>query len=353
MIGNMPSVSRRLARWSRLASLGATLGIGLAAGSAWSNDSIAELETGGLTLSRTDDIEMRSEDLYVSKDEIRVTYRFFNVSGQDKDAIVAFPMPDLDFSTDLMVGIPRPGEENFLGFSTKVDGKPVPTEVEVKALGSNGADQTAILRRLGVPLYPSEDDKTLAAVPRAEWDELVRLGLVEIQSSYDTKTGKDVEYLRPAWVLKTTYHFKQVFPAGREVTIEHRYQPSTGGSSPPVVVDDDLAKVDRPDYLAEYVKAYCIDPPFIDAVQKIKREAKADSMPLSDHQVSYILKTGANWAGPIKDFRLVIDKGAAANLVSFCGDGVKKISPTQFEIRRTNFTPAADLHILFVERENG
>jgi hypothetical protein len=45
----------------------------------------------------------------------------------------------------------------------------------------------------------------------------------------------------------------------------------------------------------------------------------------------------------------VVDKGAAANLVSFCGEGVRKIGPTRFEVRRKNWRPDRDLRILIVE----
>ncbi|RYE72919.1 MAG: DUF4424 domain-containing protein, partial [Oxalobacteraceae bacterium] len=65
--------------------------------------------------------------------------------------------------------------------------------------------------------------------------------------------------------------------------------------------------------------------------------------------VGYILSSGANWRGPIKDFRLVVDKGKPANLVSFCMDGVRKISPTQFEVRKTDYEPDHDLNILIVQ----
>ena len=37
-------------------------------------------------------------------------------------------------------------------------------------------------------------------------------------------------------------------------------------------------------------------------------------------------------------------------MVSFCGNGVKKISPTAFEMRKINFTPEADLHVLIVKK---
>jgi len=63
--------------------------------------------------------------------------------------------------------------------------------------------------------------------------------------------------------------------------------------------------------------------------------------------LSYVLTTGGNWAGSIGHFRLIIDKGSTDNLVSFCGDGVKKTGPTRFEMEKTDFWPARDLDILF------
>jgi hypothetical protein len=67
--------------------------------------------------------------------------------------------------------------------------------------------------------------------------------------------------------------------------------------------------------------------------------------------IGYVLKSGANWKGPIKDFRMVIDKGKPENLVSFCAEGVKKIAPTQFEVRKTDFEPKDDVapNVLIVE----
>ena len=50
----------------------------------------------------------------------------------------------------------------------------------------------------------------------------------------------------------------------------------------------------------------------------------------------------------IKDFRMVVDKGKADSLVSFCAEGVKKISRTQFEVRKTDFEPVQDVDVLVV-----
>ncbi|MGK9171148.1 DUF4424 domain-containing protein [Inquilinus limosus] len=313
------------------------------AGAARANDSTAELAAGGLVLTKTDDIEMRSEDLYVSAKEIRVTYRFFNRSAQDRTVTVAFPMPDvtLDF-IDGLTAVPHPGTENFLDFSTKADGKPVRTDVEVKAFG-NGVDQTALLRRLGVPLYPDADYDGLTALPRAQRDELIKLGLAAV-NEFDAGKGWE-QHVVPSWTLKTTYHFQQTFPAGREVLIEHRYTPGTGESVGSVIGSSYAAGSTE---YADDLRTYCIDQSFLAAVRRAQAKAGKDGMPFSEQRISYILTTGANWAAPIGDFRLVVDKGEARNLVSFCAEGVKKISPTQFEVRKTNFTPGQDIDVLIL-----
>ena len=45
---------------------------------AFANDSTASLDAGGLKLTFNPDIGMESEDLYLSRDEVRVVYRFRN-----------------------------------------------------------------------------------------------------------------------------------------------------------------------------------------------------------------------------------------------------------------------------------
>jgi hypothetical protein len=324
-------------------SIGLTAALLAPLGGALANDSTAELATGGLVLTKTADIEMRSEDLYVSAKEIRVTYHFFNRSAQDKTVTVAFPMPDitLDF-IDGMTAVPHPGTENFLDFSTKADGKPVATQVEVKAFG-NGVDQTALLQKLGAPLYPADDYVGLDDLPKAKWDEMEKLGLAMV-NEYDAGKGWE-RHLAPSWTLKTTYHFQQTFPAGREVVIEHKYKPATGSGVGTALSYPDPAPDSE---YTQYVSKYCVDTGFLAAIERAKVAAKAEFAPFGDQRISYILKTGANWAAPIKDFRLVVDKGDPSYLVTFCGDGLKKISPTQFEMRKTDFTPTADLDVLIL-----
>jgi hypothetical protein len=198
----------------------------IAAGRANANDSTAELATGGLVLTKDADIEMRSEDLYVSTSEIQVSYRFFNKAAQDKTVTVAFPMPDITIAgPDDIISVPTEDPQNILGFSTMAGGKPVTSRVEQKVL-AKGVDRTEVLRKLGIPLQPQLEatNKALDALPQSQWEELIKLGLAETDE-YDAGKGMQ-KHLEARWTLKTTYYWDQTFPAGKELPIEHRYKPS-------------------------------------------------------------------------------------------------------------------------------
>jgi hypothetical protein len=95
----------------------------------------------------------------------------------------------------------------------------------------------------------------------------------------------------------------QTFPAKAELVIEHRYQPSVGGSARASLGSPDAAK---DDWFRPYKTKYCMDSDFLVAIDKVRKAAKAEfGAPYSEERISYILKTGANWSGAIKDFRLV------------------------------------------------
>src|ERR1700689_1241876 len=121
---------------------------------ALANDSTAELGTGGLDFVQNDNVEMRSEQLFVSTDEIPVTYRFFNKSDQAVTNLVAFPMPDITIpDQDTSISVPTEDPVNLLGFATQSNGQPVAIQVEQKVF-AKGIDRTAMLQGLGIPLAP-------------------------------------------------------------------------------------------------------------------------------------------------------------------------------------------------------
>jgi Domain of unknown function (DUF4424) len=284
-----------------------------------------ELATGGLVFVKNNNIEMLSENLFISADEIRVRYRFLNKSNKNITVHVAFPLPDLKaLRGDDLVDVPTDDRVNFVGFATKVDGRPIHTNVEQK-IYIEGRDQTEALKQLGIPLYPLRPRDVLDNLSTEKTAELTRLGLTE---------GRF-----PLWTLKTTFYWQQQFASGHETIIEHRYKPIVG-----VTAEYDSATIGQDLKNTGERRKYCADADFMAALGKA-------SGGFSQQRIEYVLKTGANWSGPIKEFHLVVDKGAPGNLVTFCGQGVKQIGPTQFEMRKSGFIPRENLAVLILKRE--
>lgn len=314
------------------------------------NDSTAELATGGLVFVKNDAIEMRAEDLYISTAEIRVTYRFFNKTDRDVTVHVAFPLPEIKVeSMDDNISLPTEDPINIFGFATQVNGRPVRTSVEQR-VSAHGVDRTQMLRDLGIPLAPhlASTNEALDRLPRGQWDALVKAGLAEIEE-YDAGKGMQ-QHLAARWTLNTTFYWEQTFPANAETVIEHHYRPSVGATVQ-TSIGSSLAETEG--WLADYTRKYCMDSAFLTAIKRAPRAADNDFPPFSEERIDYILTTGANWSGPIHDFRLVVDKGSPDSLVSFCGEDVKKISPTQFEMRKTDYVPTGDFFVLFLKRLRG
>jgi len=323
------------------AALGTALALVLA-GAAGANDSTAGLATGGLVLTKNADIEMRSEKLYISDKQVRVDYQFLNTSAKDVTVTVAFPMPDITVeSLDDNISVPNPDAANILGFKTLVDGKPVSAQVEQKVI-SKGVDRTALLRSLGVPLSPFSQgtEKVLDKLPKATKDQLVKLDLA---MAYD-EGEPSVSHLQPTWTLKTTYYWTQTFPAGRALAVHHEYTPSVGSSAGTTWGTKDDATSEG--YAARKAK-YCVDDSFLAAARRAV-SSEADASNYQEERIDYILVSGANWKAPIGDFQMTIDKGSTKNLISFCGDGVTKTSPTQFLVHHANFTPTKDVAVLIL-----
>lgn len=313
----------------------------VAARAASANDSSAEKAAGGLVLRQNSDIDMVSEDLFVSTEQVRVRYVFRNRARQPRRVTVAFPMPDRDLSYEMESEVAYPGD-----FHTLVDGRPVRMSVERKAMVGT-VDRTAELVRLRIPVTPPEGERAgviadaIARMPRATQQRLARLGLIDAASLADSS-----HQIIPMWTVKETWHWDQVFPAGRDLRVEHRYRPGVGGTAGVPLAHADWRNGENG---REAQAEYCTDAAFLAALDRMSARAEREqaNYPM-EQRIRYILTTGGNWRSPIGDFRMVVDKGRADNLVSFCAEGVRRISPTQFEVRHRNWRPDRDLAVLIV-----
>jgi hypothetical protein len=312
------------------------------------NDSSAELSVGGLVFKHNADVSMESEELTISAETITVRYKFLNKSANPVTLTVAFPLPDIDLSDADNVAIPTSDPVNFVGFQTKIDGQPVTFDIVQRAfLGDK--DVSEAVRNSGLPLLPlGVQQERIAALPEPVRERMINEGLF-IPAGSDER-GRQL--YTGSWVVKTSIVREQTFPAGRPVLVEHQYRTSVGVSFDTVLRKAVRESKGMERQFQKYRADYCIPDSLLRGIDLIAGSDEANVANLQEHRISYVLKTGANWSGPIKDFRLVIDKGRRDRLTSFCANNVRKISPTAFEVRAKDFTPDRDLKILIVGKRD-
>jgi hypothetical protein len=313
---------------------------------ALANDSAAELSIGGLVFTRSADVAMESEDLTITPDTVTVKYQFRNQSAAPVTLTVAFPLPDIDLSEADNYAFPAGDPNNIVGFETKVDGKVVPLTLNQRAMLGD-KDISATLRTAGVPLLPiGPDQKRLSEVSASTRQKLIDEGLLA-QSGTDER-GRPL--YGATWTVKMSFVRQQTFPPNRALAVEHRYRTSVGASFDTVLRKGLRQNSAMNQEVDRYRKQYCVTEPFLAGLDKMGASAEANTGKVREWRISYVLKTGANWAGPIKSFRLVVDKGKAERLVSFCAPNIKVLTPTQTESTATDFTPDKDLRILIIGR---
>ena len=325
------------------------VGLLLAMGSpALANDTSAVLTTGGLEFITNEDIVMESEELFISKEQIRVVYQFRNTGETDQNILVAFPMPDIVPNFFSPVAFPMGPDDNLFEFETTLNGVPIEAELHEYAYAF-GVDRTKLLKQLGLPLVPISTTASEAtdALDDETTARLLHLGMVT-PDEFDAGQGWE-KHFWPAWTYKATYTWEGDFPAGETVEVVHTYKPSVGGTAGVSFLGEPYENYDP---ATEYKTKYCTDESFLKAVRgTLTNPDEPWSAPFYESWISYILTTGGNWGGgAIGTFRLVVDKGSEDNLVSFCGEGVKKIGPTTFEMVKTDFWPREELNILILER---
>lgn len=348
----------------------------LLAGASAANDGFAGITAAGLEFGKTDKIAMQSEDLFIGMHEIRVAYVFRNTSNEDVTGTVAFPMPPFAVSTFIFTPTQFKAAdldaENPMAFTATVDGKPVAVKTDRraylvsydvpenasddgpvnppanKAYDDPGQDVTDYLTSLGIPLV-FDNEKVFAVLDKLPPDKIQELkdkGLAEKDTG---ENGPDMRWYI-MWSIGIRHYWDQTFPAGAEVKIEHAYKSYPNGglfywydwTKPTPDWDTDPNGDDK--------KKYCIDDATAEAIKvALPEDPEANnSRGGTAYNIAYILTTANTWKGPIGDFKLTLDKGAAKNVLSLCMDGVTKTSDTTFTVEKKNFTPDRDLEILIV-----
>ena len=323
------------------------------------NDAFSGLSTGGVEFQKSNSILMKSEELYLSSDQIKVTYDFENVGNASQEVTVSFPLPSvsaydkiadevghLDFS--LLTSIAD-------SFEVVADGKKIPFKKEMRAVKS-GKDITDQLKALGLdPTNSGKDGKILSNIATKDIDKLLQEGWVEKLDDH-LGPGYPDPYFRPLWAVEMKFFWEQVFPPHKTVHVQHKYQASRSYSQLCFATDEmSEGKVHQ---LAggetkKVEDEFCVDSQTRSGINKLIQAArkKQASKPAVDHfcgSVKYILTSAKTWFGPIKNFHLILDK-PKNSIVSTCFPDIKKVNATRFEAHLKNFVPDRELDVLFVE----
>lgn len=305
----------------------AALALALLASPAAANDSTAVLAAGGLVLTRSAAIRMAAEDLHVTPGAVTVRYRFRNTTPADIRTTVAFPLPEIDLArmaeTAILPGGPDP--DDFVDFRLTVDGRPVPSRVEMRAW-RDGREVTDLLAQHGLPAsrFHSELYPRLRAMPPDGRAALTAAGLVAWEMG---------ENVYPLWTMRAAYHWEQVFPAGRDLAVEHRYRPVVGQGWFGQYL---LAETDEG---REWRARHCVDP---DALARLRAKmalttAMDPYRPM--RSIAYVLTTAANWQGPIGRFRLKVESDRPDSVVVGC----------LLDVEAAEFRPDRDLAVAIVD----
>jgi hypothetical protein len=320
-------------------------GLLLLPSAAFANDSSVELSVGGLTFTRSSAVALESEDLSISLKQVVVKYRFVNRSNAPVTLTIGFPLPNIDLSeSDINYALPAGGHEDFVGFHTEVDGKPVKFQVHQQAfLGDK--DITADLKSAGLSPMPPPKAERLAALDPALRDRLVDAGIL-LRLDPDGKP-----HYQPGWSVRTTFVRQQTFAPGQPVAVTHRYRTSVGLSQDTVLRKGLRETIGLQQQVKTYTADYCLSPGFFKSVDALAGAEKANLNNVRERRIAYVLHTGAYWAGPIKSFRLTVDAGGPGRLIAFCGTGEVRLNGPAVEMTATDFVPKKDLKILILSKD--
>ena len=300
--------------------------------SAQANDSTGYIGTGGIQYLKNANISMQSEDLFLSKDEVRVNYKFKNLSNQDITETILFPMPAVPSFTDYDFA---EASATYDEFKVWVNGQRISPDIHVrtfmrpivikdgaKTYSDTPVDTTELFKACGI-----EEADMMGPWTYQVDSDYVNQQLLACNNAQIDRFIKDRRYADFDWDSQIIYSWPQTFKANAITKVKHSYAPLVGGSV-------HLGEEEFP--------RFCVDE------YTRKGFHKSGGRPYS--ALSYVLTTGANWAKPIKNFKLTVERDPN-ELVSFCwkGDGkVKKVGPTTFEIKETNFVPTHDFDVAFI-----
>jgi Domain of unknown function (DUF4424) len=296
-------------------------------GRASSEEATYETSAGGLMFVNDPTIVVESKDLLLSSDEIKATYSFRNTARAPRSIVMVFPLPDLDMAAigDQPIKVPAADSDNFVNAAVAVDGAPVATQFERRAIAI-GLDVTSYLVDAGLPLFPltrgiSQQIGKLAPLLVSDFQQR---GILRME---DAK-------LDPNWAYKSALHWRQSFAPGQVITVQITYVP---------MLTEARFSAEK---LQSLKVMHCIDAS-IEA--EITRRVAASAGAATFRWMTYGLTSGSQYLGEIGRFRMLVEKPGISAVVATCRKGLRAAGPTMLEWSAQNFHPDDDIHVLFFQ----
>lgn len=323
---------------------------GICAGSpARASETLTELPTGGLDFSGASNpsgLSLDEHEIKLSPRTVAIRYRLSNAGDTPLRVTVSFRLPDLDFADpDVAYAIPGADPVNFLDATFRIEDKPTAfTLAQMATMG--GRNVTDQLRRAKLALIPVGAFQNQLAATTAE----TRAKLKQQQLIVETGATVDGDPLyAPAWSVTTVATREVVVAPHGGLTIAVAYKASAGASRDTVLRKPLRDERTLAPLIEERRRTFCVDDAFLNGLDRIAGTTGDVANALTELRMKIVLKRGG--AGPpAKKFHLVFDKLSPNRIVSFCMDNLKKTSPTTFEMRAENYSPAADLDILMIDQ---
>ena len=204
-----------------------------------------------------------------------------------------------------------------------------PAQIDQRAMLGD-KDVSALLNQFKLPVLPiGRREIRPTDLPEATRTKLLDQGLLLPERTDD----KGRQQYAMAWVARTSAVRQQTFPPRREVIVEHQYRPSVGISSDTILRRILRSNKALSSEVEGYRKDYCISDAFLAQLDARAGNGEINEPMIGEQRINYVLKSGADWAGPIGSFKLTIDPGASDRLVSFCPGQLKPTAPNAFTER--------------------
>lgn len=301
----------------------------------YANDSIARIAAGGLVFEQTNDIEMVSEHLEISTTEISVDYLFHNHSKQDVNALIAFPIPLREWDAEMFPG----NRFNPGSFYVHVNGKKMSTHFVREAI-FDGVDITAKLRDIGLSESQIFEFEGCDYFNEEKGNNICNFTAKQVKALAELGIHDDT-----LWNIQETFVWRQIFPGGADTKVAHVYTPAVGGyfsfsrldNAPDKSSDKNIVS-----YMGNTDEA-CVDEGTSRAIAtQINQlhETGVNTVAVLISDVEYILGTGRNWRGPIRDFYLRVKKSLPDEVISLCFPGrPKKVNALTYEFHQKDYYP--------------